>query len=245
MNATGEQRAFLVLWKWKEALEVRGTVVTEGFGKHSGGLKKGDRVFIWATTKGELYLLGSIVVRRSGVDWMEGRSLYGPFRIIPLKNLKWQIRFGQTEADRLSRHVHLALQVRSRRRCTTETIELLDAVLRKAAGVDLANFRAREGRIKQVILSKRERNRNLRAIALSMRGSQCEICGFDFAETYGEFAKNCVEVHHLQPLASAPDHGLHNEVEDLLVVCPNCHRALHQFRDPSNWRAFRRSCDLP
>ena len=33
-------------------------------------------------------------------------------------------------------------------------------------------------------------------------------------------------------------------VNDVIVVCPNCHRALHQFKDPSNWKAFRRTSGL-
>ena len=218
--------------------------MTGGSGKHSGGLIKGDEVFIWATTKDEIYLLGSMIVQRSGDNWMEGRSVYGPFRIIPLKSLKWQIRFAGTKSERLSRDSKLAMQVRARRRCTPETAKLLNRVLSKVAAADLAAFRIREGKLKQVILSKRERDRGVRALALARRGSRCEICGFDFNETYGEFARDCVEVHHLKPLSAARKSGVNTELADLLVVCPNCHRALHQFRDPSDWKAFKRKYEL-
>lgn len=236
--------SYLVLWKWKEALDVEGQVMTGGVGKHSGRLKKGDQVFIWATSRDELYLLGSMIVQRGGDDWMEGRSVYGPFRIIPLKGLKWRIRFAQSVSDRLSRDSKLAMQIRARRRCTPKTAELLNVVLSQRAAKDLAAFRLREGKIKNVILSKRERNRGVRVLALACRGSRCEICDFDFSETYGEFARDCVEVHHLRLLSSARHNGVNTELDDLLVVCPNCHRALHQFRDPSDWRAFKRKCDL-
>src|SRR6202007_176291 len=88
-------RDCLVLWKWNEALRLRGAIGTGGRGKHSGGLKRGNRVFVWATSNNELYLLGAMEVERSGRDWMEGHSLYGPYQIIPLKGLKWKLRFQQ------------------------------------------------------------------------------------------------------------------------------------------------------
>ena len=119
LTATG--RDFLVLWRWREALRIQGTVVTEAWGTHAGGLNRGDRMFVWATKDNELYLLGAIEVKRSGDDWNEGRSLYGPFQIIPLKGLKWKLRFQQTDSVKLSRKAPLARQVRARRRPTPET----------------------------------------------------------------------------------------------------------------------------
>jgi predicted HNH restriction endonuclease len=54
----------------------------------------------------------------------------------------------------------------------------------------------------------------------------------------------CVEVHHLRPLATSDRRGTKTTVDDLLVVCPNCHRALHRSKDPGNWRTFQRKCEL-
>ena len=42
-------RAYLVLWKWSEAERINGSVITRGEGSHSGGLKRGDRIFVGAT----------------------------------------------------------------------------------------------------------------------------------------------------------------------------------------------------
>ena len=108
MNSATKGRDFLVLWRWKEALDVQGEVMTGAVGAHASGLRKRDRMFVWATTDNELFLLGAIEVQRSGKDWSEGRSLYGPFRIIPLKALKWKLRF-QSSADRLLRKGPLAM----------------------------------------------------------------------------------------------------------------------------------------
>jgi hypothetical protein len=240
MNAT--RRDFLVLWKWKEALAVEGEVMTGAVGSHAGGLKRGDRMFVWATTGNELFLLGAIEVMRSGKRRADGRSVYGPFQIIPLKGLKWRLRF-QASAERLSRKGQLAMQVRARRRPTPETTKLLEQILSAKLRVQ-KDIRVSEGKTKVVTLTQRERSKDLRILALSERGTRCEICEFDFEKVYGEFAKNCVEVHHLALLARAGKRGVRNTLEDVLVVCPNCHRALHQFRNPGDWKAFRKACHL-
>ena len=55
----------------------------------------------------------------------------------------------------------------------------------------------------------------------------CEMCGLDPAERYSrELAESVIEVHHTKPLSFA--NSPHpTKLEDLLVVCANCHRAIH------------------
>jgi len=53
---------------------------------------------------------------------------------------------------------------------------------------------------------------------------RCEVCSFDFAETYGELGASVCEVHHRDPL-----HGQRETtLSDLAVLCANCHRILHR-----------------
>lgn len=84
-EAHSKRAVFLVLWKWKEALRVRGISVSRCWGIQSGRLKRFDRLIAWAVHDQELYILGAIDVVRSGRGWTVGRSLYGPFELIPLK----------------------------------------------------------------------------------------------------------------------------------------------------------------
>ena len=100
------------------------------------------------------------------------------------------------------------MQVRARRRLSAESAKLLGDVLSKSMKRTQHNIRVQEGKTKLVTLSTRERNRTLRVLALTKRGTICEICGFDFTETYGEFARNCVEVHHLEALAGSNRNGV-------------------------------------
>jgi hypothetical protein len=234
---------YLVLWKYSESLRVNGHVMTGSEGTHADGLAKGDRVFVVATRSDELYLLGAIEVQRTGEREAEGKSMFGAFHIIPLKGLKWQLRFEATQSPKLSKDRSVAWQVRSRRLLSEASARLLADVLSKTQLVHEA-VEFQEGKTIEVILTKRERSRELRVLALENRGTVCEICGFDFAKIYGDFARNCVEVHHIEALAGAGREGVTTSLDDLLVVCPNCHRALHQFRDPGNWRAFRKVCRL-
>jgi len=234
---------YLVLWKYNQALAWNGHAVTGSWGTHAGGLRRGDRMFVIATSQDELYLLGAMRVSRSGRRSANGRSMFGKFRIIPLKGLKWRLRFEGTPAVKLSKETGIAMQVRARRRLSKESAELLAQLLSKAQK-HIRGIEVQEGKIKEVKLSKRERDRKLRALAISAKGTRCEICRFDFVRRYGEFARYCVEVHHIEALAGAGRRGVTNTLDDVLVVCPNCHRAIHQFRDPNDWKAFRRFCQL-
>jgi hypothetical protein len=57
---------------------------------------------------------------------------------------------------------------------------------------------------------------------------ECEICGFDFEKAYGEIGRGFCEVHHLFPLGKRGDDGKSTSLEDLAIVCSNCHRMLHK-----------------
>ncbi|QIF02431.1 HNH endonuclease [Roseimicrobium sp. ORNL1] len=76
---------------------------------------------------------------------------------------------------------------------------------------------------------RRERNKAIvrakREEVLRLTGKlECEACGFDFTAFYGiDFC----EVHHLRPLAE--NHGaVETKLEELAVVCSNCHRVIHR-----------------
>ena len=58
----------------------------------------------------------------------------------------------------------------------------------------------------------------------------CEVprCHFDFVAKYGQLGEGFAHVHHLVPLATLPDEGSAMKLEDLAVVCPNCHAMIHR-----------------
>lgn len=55
----------------------------------------------------------------------------------------------------------------------------------------------------------------------------CEICEFDFYQKYGDLGKGFIECHHTKQL-STYDTRQKTKLEDLALVCSNCHRMLHR-----------------
>ena len=56
----------------------------------------------------------------------------------------------------------------------------------------------------------------------------CEVCGFDFLESYGPLGAGFAEAHHKTFLADSPEEGRITSIDELAVVCSNCHRMLHR-----------------
>lgn len=55
----------------------------------------------------------------------------------------------------------------------------------------------------------------------------CEVCGFDFHDSYGDLGKGFIECHHRTPLGSIKA-STQTSLKDLALVCSNCHRMLHK-----------------
>ena len=90
-----------------------------------------------------------------------------------------------------------------------------------------------EGRVLERLHKRRERNRavvqkKLKQTLQHTGRLACEVCGFDFAEVYGELGAGFAECHHTLPLADGEERT--TRLQDLAVVCANCHRILHRTR---------------
>ncbi|UPK52247.1 HNH endonuclease [Bacillus sp. H8-1] len=57
----------------------------------------------------------------------------------------------------------------------------------------------------------------------------CEVCGFDFKEHYGNLGEGYIEGHHTKPVSEMAENE-QTKVEDIALVCANCHRMLHRMR---------------
>lgn len=71
--------------------------------------------------------------------------------------------------------------------------------------------------------------RKKRAVLAAAGRLLCEACGFDFAAVYGKLGDGFAECHHRLPLA-ALDGETPTRLDDLAIVCANCHRMLHRSR---------------
>lgn len=94
------------------------------------------------------------------------------------------------------------------------------------------DFEVAEGRLLYRIHLVRERNvtivKKVKENALhSGLGLKCSICDFDFLKTYGDLGKGYIECHHTKPLFEYKN-SKKTKLEDLCLVCSNCHRMLHR-----------------
>jgi 5-methylcytosine-specific restriction enzyme A len=93
---------------------------------------------------------------------------------------------------------------------------------------------AQEGRVLMRMHRFRERDPGLRKRKKDavLRGSgrlDCEACGFNFRDRYGDHAGDFIEVDHLVQLSDLPAHTK-TKLEDLALLCSNCHRMVHRQR---------------
>jgi len=79
-----------------------------------------------------------------------------------------------------------------------------------------------------------ERSRINRAACIEMHGTACRICGFNFADRFGDLGEGFIHVHHIIPVSEMGGGYVLDPVKDLIPVCPNCHAMLHRRRPALN-----------
>jgi len=100
-----------------------------------------------------------------------------------------------------------------------------------------------EGEPRMFFHIRREREPRIaaakRAAARNQDGElECEACGFAAQRLYSGFGGDVAEVHHRRALADATG-PVETKLDDLAVLCANCHRAIHQIRPLMSVEEFR------
>ncbi|MCB0862093.1 MAG: HNH endonuclease [Solirubrobacterales bacterium] len=120
---------------------------------------------------------------------------------------------------------------------TAETIRSNIGEMKKSlleeAGYETIDFaEAPEGRVLTRTHRYRERNSEIveakKSKVFDETGSLlCEACQFDFDRAYGSRGKGFIECHHTLPVSQL-DPGHKTKLDDLALVCSNCHRMIHR-----------------
>ncbi len=125
-------------------------------------------------------------------------------------------------------------------RVPDEFVSKLERLLNNSADVTTKSFpdvdeidtAVNEGNRKLVMHYRIERDQTIvrkkKTQVLQAEGKlACEVCRFDFREKYGELGEGFCEVHHKLPLSKVKGE-IKTKLEDLAVVCSNCHRIIHR-----------------
>jgi predicted HNH restriction endonuclease len=85
------------------------------------------------------------------------------------------------------------------------------------------------------------RRRNAALIQAKKANSDycCEICGFSFEKTYGKIGREHIIAHHIKPL-SRQSKPSKTTLEDIILLCANCHAMVHAKNPPIMPHELRR-----
>ncbi len=91
-----------------------------------------------------------------------------------------------------------------------------------------------EGAKKYALHLIKERDSRVSQLAKKNRWKEvgffaCDVCGFDFHKAYGKQGYRYIEAHHTFPVSELK-RGQKTKLEDIALVCSNCHRMLHKRR---------------
>jgi 5-methylcytosine-specific restriction enzyme A len=89
-----------------------------------------------------------------------------------------------------------------------------------------------EGAREIIQVNRYERSPANRAACIAYYGVNCQACGFNFAEVYGEIGEGFIHVHHTTPVSKLGDDYLLDPISDLVPICANCHAMVHRREPP-------------
>lgn len=96
-------------------------------------------------------------------------------------------------------------------------------------------YEGEEGGVVMLLHKRYERDpklvREKRKAAAATGKLACEVCGFDFKATYGDLGEGYIEVHHTRPVHTLLA-GTKTKLDDLALLCANCHRMAHRRKAP-------------
>jgi len=260
--------AYIALWSQpqveiqRRTLQERDTLDHTASGQfRERGISPGDRVYVVATERGRLLLLGRLTVERV-IDQREAEEHFGyPVYEAPdhLLGVGTELRLDRLVPENIARAVEResgkrikiaadsytvdANSLRATGRITAESAALLDSLLDGIVVVDADLPGEREGKRRESRHMAVERSSVLRSRAFRHHGTDCNVCGFSFAAMYGAIGDGFAEVHHLAPLGSLEREVLVNPTTDVVVLCANCHRMVHREDPPLTPDALRRVVD--
>ena len=92
-------------------------------------------------------------------------------------------------------------------------------------------LQAMEGHAYRAEATFRQRNRALIEAKKMESDGKCSVCGFSFGERYAEITRDCLVAHHVEPIGKRKK-ASKTTLDDIELLCPNCHAAVHTKTPP-------------
>jgi predicted RNA-binding protein with PUA-like domain len=224
--------------------------------KYQNQIKIGDIVYLWRS-QGKQKSASGIIARTSVIEsckpkgelddptyqydelWTEQNQeksnykvglLVEEYRLNPSDSM---ITSRDFMADPILRNsTIIKVRVGSNFPITIDEANRIDILWSIAGDEEMDEYEAKEGKILHRVHRIRERDPLLRKQFIQQflnahKILHCELCGLEPMHKYQSIGENLLEVHHTVPLHKLPE-GISTKLEDLMLVCPNCHRALHK-----------------
>lgn len=102
-----------------------------------------------------------------------------------------------------------------------------------------AVLEALEGDAYRTEIVFRKRNRALIDAKKMEADGKCTVCHFDFLARYVGLKRNCLVAHHVKPIGSRCK-ATKTTLDDIDLLCPNCHAAVHTRKPPLTAAELRR-----
>lgn len=191
-------------------------------------MKKGDVIYVKQGTK----IVGrGIVKRRYKFDY-EDRMLDpdgNPWaHQVPVK---WELGF-QPINILLGSEPMTVLPLREERLRKLEKV--IDSTKKSVAKQEVL-----EGEKLKAETTFRKRNRALIEAKKANSNGRCEVCNFSFEKGYGGIGKGHIIAHHINPIGGRK-RASRTTLDDIALVCSNCHDMLHKKNPPMSIQRLRR-----
>lgn len=135
--------------------------------------------------------------------------------------VKWESEFPEVK-------ISLGAEPLTVKKLSPNDVKKIEVAAGKASEYNRQS-EATEGEIYKKEAIFRSRNRALILAKKINSDYCCEVCGFNFRETYGAIGQDYIVAHHLKPISSGV---ARTTIDDIALLCANCHAMAHMKNPP-------------
>ena len=240
---------------WEKCFERGGAVIACRRSRDLSNVEKSDfqRQYWGTTLKSSFHKfryemeVGDVIYARSGTQIVGKGVVQGPYRyqrgvlgprVHPMwahnRKVRWERGFPpipKNRAPRVFESQQTVLKLEGDRLVELQKAERKERTREPKQAVE-------EGRQEKREITWRIRNH---AIVKQRKDEvgECDVCGFSAASLYHDLKREILLGHHLEPFRGSAG-SRKTKPEDIAIVCPNCHQAIHTANPPLTVRQLKK-----